>query len=305
MIVTEEVLLLDDDPAMLGLLEGIFSGARITCHTAPDATVALELIAAHPRIAVVVSDLVMPDTSGLEFVDRLNALELDHPKPRVLLLTAHPSLEAAVDALRLGARDFLVKPIRPAELLEAVLRAIEQSRHDRRAGPPPIPEVEKLMRAADSLAARLRRVALAQSSVLSEQVPMSAADDAITGHAELSDVLQTVEQLRGLRDAYSQHGLDFVAWDLLLELLRAERIAEPLTFAGLTLAINGVSPATSLQRANELCARGYIEHVADVSDSHRDFVSLTAQSRELLADYLARANAHLQDLTRRGVSVRA
>lgn len=308
---TAEVLLLDDDPAILGMLEAILTGAGIRCRVARSPADALTQIVSRPSIHAVVSDLVMPGMNGLQFVDRLNALALSRPTPRVLLLTAHPSLEAAVDALRLGCRDFLVKPIRPTELIEAVGRVLTQARQDHMTHAKRPEEVEHLMRQAELLAVRLRSIAYVSSPQSAESIEESSMGPAavsevlaaladpvpgVTAQPVSLDVLQTIEHLRRLRNVYDEHGLDDVAWDLLLELLRAERMRMRLSVSGLTISINNVSPTTSLRRVNELSNRGYIARVPDPNDARRDFVSLTTRSRELLADYLANANAQLRRL---------
>lgn len=309
----DEVLLVDDDPAMLSILEGILTGARYACLTSTNAAEALQLIAKRPSIALVVSDVLMPGLSGLDFVQRLNTLTLERAPPRVLLLTAHPTVEIAVDAFRLGARDFLVKPIRPPELIEAVERVMTQAGADRAAHAARPPEVEQLMRQAEELAGRLRRLAFTNEPAATparvarqtggastvrpaKERAAAARADAAPGAMPIF-VLDTIEQLRRLRDRYEPHKLDDVAWDLLLELLRAERLHQRLSVSGLTISINGVSPTTSLRRVNELVARGYIARLPDPRDARRDFVSLTPKSKDLLADYLACANARLHDLT--------
>lgn len=308
----EIVLLLDDDETMLGILDGVLTGAGYSCRTSRDPLEALALIATDPRIAVALSDIFMPGMTGLEFVIRLNAMTLGHPRPKVLLLTGQPSLEAAVDALRLGARDFLLKPIRPAELQEAVGRAMAQSLQDRANAPGRTPQVGLLIRQAEELAGRLRNLAYSggqededasQESTASARPPLpplqvSPAPAVRPGrHGERPSVLDTIEQLRRLRSRYDGHKLDDVAWDLLLELLRAERLHQRLSVSGLTISIESASPTTSLRRVNELAARGYITRTSDPHDARRDFVSLTDLSHQLLADYLARANEHILELT--------
>jgi len=315
---TEEVLLLDDDATMLRILEGILAGAGYSCVVTTDPAEALALVVARPQVAVVLSDIFMPGVTGIQFVNRLNASALHHPPPRVLLLTAQPSLETAVDALRLGVRDFLVKPIRPPELIEAVERAMSQARQDRMAHQARPPQVEQLMRQAEELVGRLRNLAYSNegpevSDASSGNVPAanvpgtqpvaeSRGSAGAPGRAPTRDsgklaVLDTIEQLRRLRARYEHHKLDDVAWDLLLELLRAERLRQRLSVSGLAISISGVSATTSLRRMNELAARGYLERVPDPSDARRDFVSLTPKSQELLAEYLAQANAYVHELT--------
>ena len=309
---TDEVLLLDDDPAMLVFLEGILTGAGYPCRTETHPEAALSQIASRREIGLVLSDVCMPGLSGLQFIDRLHALPLNRPAPRVLLLTGHPSLEAAIDALRLGAQDFLLKPIRPPELIEAIARALARSRADRAPDPARPPEIRLLVKQAEELAGRLRSLAyqndfqhrgevarvaevaapaLPRANKSSTSPPTRQQD----GPA-LFSVLDTIEHLRRLRDRYTDHQLDDVDWDLLLELLRAERLHQRLSVSALTLSSTAASATTSLRRLNKLVSRGYVVRIPDASDARRDFVSLTPKSNDLLGDYLTRANSHLREL---------
>jgi DNA-binding MarR family transcriptional regulator len=173
------------------------------------------------------------------------------------------------------------------------------------------------VRQAEELAGRLRNLADARDlQPVDTPVPAPAARQAsgekAIGHpgdrepavdrqaaedpAALLSVLDTIEQLRRLRHLYAHHSLDDVEWDLLFELLRAERLQQRMSVSALTIVTSGVSTTTSLRRINHLVARGYIERNPDASDARRDFVSLTSKSNDLLTDYLVRANAHLRDL---------
>lgn len=324
---TEEVLLLDDDPAMLVFLEGVLGSAGYACHTEVDPESALTRVAATPDIGLILSDVCMPGLTGLQFIGRLHALPLRWPTPKVVLLTAHPSLEAAIDALRLGAQDFLLKPIRPPALIDAIDRALERSRADRVADPGRPPEMRELVRQAEELAGRLRSLAYANSPYAhaprraTSRAPhrtATAAPASLQHHPVTSDlhpatsgalamevpqgrellsVLDTIEQLRRLREHYREHQLDDLEWELLLELLRAERMHQPMSVSRLTSSTSAASTSTSLRRINHLVSRGYFTRTPDEQDARRDFVALTSKSNLLLADYLARANAHLRDLT--------
>jgi DNA-binding response OmpR family regulator/DNA-binding MarR family transcriptional regulator len=312
-----EVLLLDDDPAMLVFLEGILSHAGYVCHVQTDPRAALSQVTSREQIGLVLSDVYMPGLTGLQFINRLHGLQLGRPAPPVLLLTAQPSVESAIDALRLGAEDFLLKPVRPAELIEAVTHALSRSRPDRTSGTTRSPQIDQLVRQAEELAGRLRNLADARDlepgdtpapvldarQVKDEKAIGHRADrelavdrQAVEKPAALLAVLDTIEQLRRLRDLYAHHSLDGVEWDLLLELLRAERLQQRMSVSALTIVTRGKSTTTSLRRINQLVARGYIVRIPDARDARRDFVSLTSKSNDLLTDYLMRANAHLRDL---------
>jgi CheY-like chemotaxis protein/DNA-binding MarR family transcriptional regulator len=298
----DEVLLLDDDPAMLTFLEGILTGAGYACRTETEPAAALARIRSRREIGLVLSDLCMPDMTGLQFIDRLHSMRLDWPAPSVLLLTAHPSLEGAIDALRLGAQDFLLKPIRPPELIDAIARALRRTRADRIDDPSRPPEIRNLLQQAEELTGRLRNLAYksdGQSVGGTPPVDFTARMGAIPQvrpEPEPLSVLDTIEQLRRLRDRYTDHGLDEIEWDLLLELLRAERLHQRLSVSALTVSATAASATTSLRRVNQLVARGYVQRIPDASDARRDYVSLTSKSNDLLSDYLARANAHLRHL---------
>jgi DNA-binding MarR family transcriptional regulator len=274
-------------------------------------------VASRQEIGLVLSDVYMPGLTGLQFINRLHGLRLGRPPPPVLLLTAQPSVESAIDALRLGAEDFLLKPVRPAELIEAVANALSRSRTDRTVGTTRSPQIDQLVRQAEELAGRLRSLAdahdlapvdtpapaPAERQVNGEKAIGHPADSepavdrqAVEEPAALLAVLDTIEQLRRLRDLYAHHSLDDVEWDLLLELLRAERLQQRMSVSALTIVASGASTTTSLRRINQLVARGYIVRVPDANDARRDFVSLTSKSNSLLTDYLARANAHLRHL---------
>jgi CheY-like chemotaxis protein/DNA-binding MarR family transcriptional regulator len=212
----------------------------------------------------------MPTMNGIQFVDRLNSLSLQWRVPSVLFLTAHPTLERAVDALRLGAYDFLRKPVRPMELVEVVKRGLERVQRRRAAPASAAPDVDKLILQAG------------------KQRPDLHAQ----GHVS---VLDTIEGLHKLRLRYADHKLDELAWDLLLELLRAGQKHNRLSVSALAISFPDTPTTTSLRRISELTSGGYIEREPDVQDRRRDFLALTPKAQALLEDYLTCAEAFLTE----------
>ncbi len=78
---------------------------------------------AHQPADLVVSDLNMPEVDGLTLMERVRR---DHPGTEFIVLTGHASVESAVAALRMGAADYLRKPIDPDELVLVVQRTLER-----------------------------------------------------------------------------------------------------------------------------------------------------------------------------------
>ena len=135
-------------------------GSLFFCARATDRyTEALALIDSRPQITVVISDTSVVDMSGMQFVDRLNALTLGRTRPRVLMLSEEPTLDAAVNALRLGVRDFVLKPVTPLNLIDAVRRAMAQAHGYLAASYARSPQAEALLRQAEELSGRLRILA--------------------------------------------------------------------------------------------------------------------------------------------------
>jgi FixJ family two-component response regulator/DNA-binding MarR family transcriptional regulator len=301
---SEVILLLDDDPAALAFLNTVLSEAGFTCVGLSEPAQALVQVGTRQDIAVIVSDIRMPRLSGLQFVQQVNSLNLAWPAPAVLLLTGHPTVELAVGAFRLGACDFLTKPIRPRELIDVVNRTLQRVRAQRRAPEARPADVHALIIQAEEVVGALRRrINLpAESPYIPPQaVPAPAPPPgATTVEAHWPKgrigVLDAIDGLRKLRRNYDDHKLDDVAWDLLLEILRAHQGQQRLSVTALTISVANVSSTTSLRRVSELTARGYIERVPDASDGRRDFVRLTGKALALLSDYLEHADSCLIDL---------
>jgi CheY-like chemotaxis protein len=295
--VNDEILLLDDDLASLRVIQGVLRAAGYVCRSTHHPEQAIALVAAERNIRIVISDICMPDMSGLMFLERLNALEVEWPLPRVLFLTGHPTLETAVAALRLGAVDFLTKPLKPSALLEAVHRACDAGR---RVAIPAEDEkqVADLVEHTEALLSRLRmltRQPPAQAPTPALPPVNTGAPPASGANASMTAVLDTIEKLRRLRNTYySTLGqLDEIDWELLVEVLRAERTGRRISVSGLSISVSEVSSTTALRRINDLVSQGHLLRIPDPSDARRDFVTLSATTSEALQDYVSKAGDYL------------
>jgi two-component system response regulator HydG len=119
------VLIVDDDAEMRESLEALFSSEGHGCRVAPDAIAALGLVDSQ-TFDVVVCDVVMDGMSGLELLDRVKRT---HPALPVILITGAGGVRQAIDAIKRGAFEFVVKPCGADELRRIVASALDGRRH--------------------------------------------------------------------------------------------------------------------------------------------------------------------------------
>jgi DNA-binding NtrC family response regulator len=115
----QTILIVDDDPVQRRLLEAAITRSGMTVVTAPGGQPALDLVGG-PRgeqICCILLDLVMPDMDGLEVLAKLRANNATLP---VIVLTAKGGIDSAVEAMRAGANDFLVKPASPERIAVSI-----------------------------------------------------------------------------------------------------------------------------------------------------------------------------------------
>lgn len=116
------VLVVDDDPVILQLLQVNFELEGFTVLTAGDGETAVERARAE-RPDVVVTDVMMPRTSGLDVLAALRADPVTKGIP-VVLLTARAQHADVAEGLEAGADDYVTKPFEPLDLVERVNRLL-------------------------------------------------------------------------------------------------------------------------------------------------------------------------------------
>ncbi len=124
------VLLVDDEPAFVETMEKRMKKRDfevIPTFSGPDA---LDALARNPAIEVVVLDVKMPRMDGIE---TLAEIKKRHPLVQVIMLTAHGTIESAVEGMKMGAFDYLLKPSEIETLTEKVTKAAQRKReHDQK-----------------------------------------------------------------------------------------------------------------------------------------------------------------------------
>lgn len=118
------LVIVDDEAGVRKMLQIAFSRAGYAVETFSDAQAALSWMEEHDA-DVVVTDLRMHGLSGMEF---LVEARKRWPETEVIMITAHGTIENAIEAVRAGAFDFVQKPFQLAELELTVARAVEQRR---------------------------------------------------------------------------------------------------------------------------------------------------------------------------------
>ncbi len=117
------VLVIDDDRSQLRVLEHFLSEAGFAVFTASDASEGLAKQFGNPA-DVIVTDLNMPGMDGIGFIRALRERDI---YTAIVLITGYPTIDAAVEAMRAGAFDFIQKPVESKHLAAVVRKALEHT----------------------------------------------------------------------------------------------------------------------------------------------------------------------------------
>lgn len=118
------LLVIDDEEPILHFFRRAFRGPEVTLVTATLAAEGLERVTLDRPDAIIL-DIDLPDQSGLEVFRRIYQLA---PKVPVIFITGHGTTATAIEAMSLGAYEYLLKPLELDALCELVARAFEASR---------------------------------------------------------------------------------------------------------------------------------------------------------------------------------
>ena len=117
-----KILVVDDEQSLRGMLAIVLQREGYQVEEAENSGRALQKIAAD-KFSLVLSDIRMPDLDGLQLLARVKELDPELP---VILMTAHVSAQDAVEAMKLGAEDYIIKPINIDELILIVARSLRR-----------------------------------------------------------------------------------------------------------------------------------------------------------------------------------
>src|SRR5213079_1720695 len=164
------VLIIDDERPVLMTLEALLKRHGYQVETAPTAAQGLKVLKSKSPTLVSL-DLCLPDADGLEMLERIKS---ELPKVQVIILTAHDSLNNAIESIKRGAYHFISKPYAPEELLSLIEKALEKQSLLR--------ETEKLRQKTKHLEKRLE-IAETRLTPIFKSKPMQEMDELITAMA--------------------------------------------------------------------------------------------------------------------------
>ena len=273
------VLVVDDEVRALRLMSRVLGSSAITCRSAESAAEALQILRQAPEIDVVVSDIYMPTTDGIEFLGTVRREFADRPWIQLLLVTGQASLETAVAAMRLEASDYLFKPIEPKLLRESVQHALTRAESIRqvRSAAADAAGARELLQIADTakaLAEDMRRTIEQDSS--RRETPGAAPQPARREETSLR-TLKLLQKLQEARSSiFGEAVMPEPAWEMLAELMRARLAGQHLSVT--SLALSSKSPmTTALRRIEDLIQGGLAVRMPDPADRRRTYVELTAE----------------------------
>lgn len=192
------ILVVDDEETIRSLLATLFTrDGRFKVETAEDGEIALSLLR-EKNYSLVITDLQMPNMGGL---DLLRELRRSHPELPVMVFTGYGDLQDAIDALRLGAMNFLRKPFDLKEIIPSVTKAIEIVRRSQRK--------KRVFEFMDSLQMdltvppRLDHIDPVLQQVVDPLIPMG-----ITSEAEIKNVFLALDEVFNNAIAYGALQVD-------------------------------------------------------------------------------------------------
>jgi DNA-binding response OmpR family regulator len=122
------ILIVDDEPNLRRSLALILQRVGYEVLTAANADEARKFVQ-DCKIDLIFLDLKMPDISGLDLLSEFHQVDPDLP---VLILTGNATMDSAIEAVRRGARDYLLKPLDPEQIVTRIAEIIDEQQHSKR-----------------------------------------------------------------------------------------------------------------------------------------------------------------------------
>ncbi len=120
----DRILIVDDEEVICNVLDRRLTREGFFCTTAHNGKEALNHFYKN-SFSLIISDMKMPEMTGIELLQKVKAID---PKMKMIMVTAYPDIDLAVNAMRLGAYDFIIKPADLDLIVMSVKKALESKR---------------------------------------------------------------------------------------------------------------------------------------------------------------------------------
>lgn len=241
-----DVLVVDDEPLVVEQVLECLRHAGISSASCPSVANALGKIEQGLRPEIVLSALRMPEMDGFALASGLRDVSAA-TRPELIFLSGDATLETAIDAMRLGARDLLTEPVDRDKLLHAINSVLTT-----------------------------RRSATDRSRLGAGTIRPGASNAGLCSDAELREgALKALRQVRDLRVRYLPDELfSDPCWEMLLDVYRSHLASTPVAVAELVMG-SGAPTATANRRIEEMEEHGLLERLRESPDSQKSYVTLT------------------------------
>ena len=130
--ISGRILIIDDDPHFLRVLQRILSGEQFSVAATSNPCDAIELVRSN-NFELIICDLRMPDCDGLNLLHAIRSAGNEVP---VIILTAYGEVDTYLEAMNAGATEYLNKPIKSDELVQVVRNCLRKGHHRRNSKRP-------------------------------------------------------------------------------------------------------------------------------------------------------------------------
>jgi DNA-binding NtrC family response regulator len=119
---TERLLIIEDEDTLCQSLKRVFVKEGYEVDVAESAETAFKILAAK-SYDLIITDIILPGISGIELLTKYRK---QNPAQKVIIITAFASLETAVESIKAGANDFIIKPLIHDEIKRAARKVLDQ-----------------------------------------------------------------------------------------------------------------------------------------------------------------------------------
>jgi len=120
----ERLLIVEDEDTLCESLQRVFTRDGYEVDRAGSAEAAFKLLE-HRTYDLIITDIILPGISGIELVTKYRKT---NPSQKVIVITAYASLSTAMESIKAGACDYIIKPLMHDEMKRAVRKALDQPR---------------------------------------------------------------------------------------------------------------------------------------------------------------------------------